>query len=55
MTISRECKKGVEYIKEVARGRTSKKTDNIMAKGEVTKIKQYHVQTESDKRTNCNI
>jgi hypothetical protein len=55
MTISQECKKGVEYIKEVARGRTSKKTDTIMAKGKVTKDKQYHGQTESDKRTNCNI
>ena len=44
MTISQECKKGLKDIKEITRSRTSKKTDNIMAKGEVTKDRQYHGQ-----------
>ena len=37
-------------IKEVIRSRTSKQTNNIMTKGEVTKDRQNHGQTETDKR-----
>jgi hypothetical protein len=56
-----------EDIKEVIRSRTSKQTNNIMAKGEVTKDRQimvkgkltkdrqYHGQMETDQRTNCDI
>jgi hypothetical protein len=39
-----------EDIKEVIRSRTSKQTNNIMAKGEVTKDRQNHGQRETDKR-----
>jgi hypothetical protein len=38
MTIFARVQERFEDIKEVSRSRTSKKTDNIMAKGKLTKI-----------------
>jgi len=37
--------------KVVTKSRTSKKTDNIMAKEKLTKDRQYHSQREADKKT----